>query len=269
MKYIRLLLMLTEIRPSNPFGVHLHSFLWEILGDYPKGRHLDYGAYDGSMLAKLAASGRIAEGIGLEVNLEVIRANQERKPRNIQLVHIIKGSAMPLPSASCDSASIYGVLEHVVDQSAILAEMHRVLKAGSPLVVAVPGRHLFSFLDLGNLKFRFPALHRHFYTKKHGAKVYHERYVECKNGLFGDIEKEKMWHQHFSPKELTGLLERNGFKVVKSDGMGFFGRVLMILELAVPGFLKGPLRSVRRKDMKSFRSTELLFLCEKVTSFQT
>ena len=90
MKYIRLLLMLTEIRPSNPFGVHLHSFLWEILGDYPKGRHLDYGAYDGSMLAKLAASGRIAEGIGLEVNLEVIRANQERKPRNIQLGRVRK-----------------------------------------------------------------------------------------------------------------------------------------------------------------------------------
>ena len=43
-------------------------------------------------------------------------------------------------------------------------------------VVTVPRRHVFSVLDLGNLKFRFPRLHRRWYVWRHGEAGYEHRY---------------------------------------------------------------------------------------------
>jgi ubiquinone/menaquinone biosynthesis C-methylase UbiE len=50
------------------------------------------------------------------------------------------GGPIPLPDASVDVVTSFTVLEHVPDQQAALAEMHRILRPGGRLIISVPNR---------------------------------------------------------------------------------------------------------------------------------
>ena len=241
--------MKIKIQQNNPFGCDRYGFLWQILAKYNDGHgsrcvHLDYGAYDGAVIAVLAKSGVVGEGVGLDVNADIVEKFKTTLPHNVRLETLSNGQRtedrgqkirLPYPDEHFDSACILDVIEHIHDQSNLLKEIHRVLRKDGCFVVTVPKKHIFSFLDAGNFKFYFPRLHRFFYETKHSKEEYRVRYVECKNGLFGDIEKEKMWHQHFSTKELGDLLEKYGFCIVHMDGSGLFMRPLSILKYLLPG----------------------------------
>ena len=76
------------------------------------------------------------------------------------------------PTPPFDSVSMLDVLEHTVDERATLVEVHRVLRPGGLLVLTVPARYVFSFLDPDNAKFRFPRLHRAVYSARFGSPTY-------------------------------------------------------------------------------------------------
>jgi SAM-dependent methyltransferase len=256
------LIMKTKLHTENPFGIHPKAFLWEALkslsdrlGRPP--RHFDYGAHDGSMLRLLSNTGVISEGVGVDLNADVVRANQDKLPSTVTLQAVRKKPTLEYPDGHFDSVSIIGVLEHIHDQKAILLQLNRILKNDGLLVVAVPGRHLFSFLDMGNYKFVFPRVHRWFYVRRHGKQKYNERYVECRNGLIGDIEVEKRWHQHFSHQELAQLLQSCGFEVTSYDGMGFFNRLLLDFAYFVPRGLRRGLDSLVDLDGRVFDRAEI------------
>jgi SAM-dependent methyltransferase len=255
--------MKTSLSPDNPYGVHAKGFLWEILKQRPRGLHLDYGAHDGAMLKVLAQTGVIERGIGLDLNADVVRAHQTQMPPNVELRTIEKRAKLPFGDATFDSISMIGVLEHIHDQEAILREFHRVMKKDGVLVINVPGQHAFSFLDMGNFKFRFPKLHRFYYVRRHSNELYRQRYVECRNGLIGDIEVEKSWHQHFSHDELRQLLEKCSFHVRQQDGYGFFNRPIINTMYFVPGFLKKPFEKLESWDKRHFHETEIFVAAEK------
>jgi hypothetical protein len=124
---------------------------------------------------------------------------------------------------------------------------------------------VFSFLDLGNLKFRFPNLHRRYYCRRHSRQEYEQRYVSNTDGLVGDISATKRWHEHFSRRQLEGLLQRNGFAVVRFDGAGFFVRVLKIAEMALGriGPLRSRIRSIMAWDARRFQSANLFCVARK------
>jgi SAM-dependent methyltransferase len=149
------------------------------------------------------------------------------------------------------------VLEHIFDQGHIIEEIKRVTRPGGEILFAVPGKHLFSFLDMGNWKFAFPKTHRVFYKLTHSEAEYVSRYTANKDGLIGDIEAEKSWHQHFSQTELKELLAKHGLEVIESDGFGFFNRVLMNLRYFLPTFLKTLIDPIVRLDAKWFHSAEI------------
>ncbi len=141
--------------------------------------------------------------------------------------------------------------------------MWRILKVDGLLLVSVPRRHLFSFLDFGNLKFVFPRTHRVFYTLKHSSEEYRYRYVENPYGLVGNVEKEKAWHQHFRDQEMRGLLERNGFEIVEMDGAGLLSAVFDALEY-VPLVHRLFTQGVRNWDSYKFHSRSLVCAARKV-----
>jgi SAM-dependent methyltransferase len=149
-----------------------------------------------------------------------------------------------------------------------LAELHRVLQEEGALIVTVPGKHVFSVLDMGNLKFRFPRLHRWFHCHRHSRQEYERRYVANPDGLVGDISAKKRWHEHFSRRKLESVLNRNGFSVVEFDGAGLFMRILIGAELTL-GRL-GPLRSIIRRvvawDARHFQSANLFCIARKRTA---
>jgi SAM-dependent methyltransferase len=151
---------------------------------------------------------------------------------------------------------MFDVLEHIFDQLSVLREIYRVVKPGGLLFVTVPRRHVFSFLDLGNLKFIFPRAHKFVYTRMYSLGDYDYRYVNNPYGLIGDIEKEKSWHQHFTEEELVRLLTEAGFRVDHIDGYGRFGFVMTFCATLGIDIFPGRLR---RWDADTFEDSQ--FVC--------
>jgi SAM-dependent methyltransferase len=234
--------MHTRISSDNPYGHDRWGFAWEYV---PRDgvAHLDFGCHKGAFLSALKS-----KGIGRLVGVDVSE----------------KGK-LPFDEGSFDSATVLDVLEHVYDQVELLVELNRVLKDGGRLVVTVPGRHLFSFLDIGNYKFRFPRLHRWYYCRRHSQEAYEHRYVSNPDGLIGDISEKKRWHEHFGREKLRNQLADVGFRVVDFDGTGFFARVIgnasYLFGWAKP--VRKVLASLMQLDSRLFESTNLFCVAEK------
>jgi SAM-dependent methyltransferase len=246
----------TELGPDNPFGCDRYGFAWQ---QVPAGgaAHLDFGCGDGRFLAALRSKG-LGRLVGADASAEAVRLAKERWP-HLEMMHLRATVPLPFAEEEFSSISLMDVLEHVDEQEALLRELHRVLRADGVLIVTVPGRHLFSFLDLGNLKFRFPRLHRWYYRRRHGPQEYERRYVDNPDGLVGDVSARKRWHEHFSRAKLAGLLQRSGFCVLQFDGAGGFARLLKMAELLVGriGPLQAGLRRMKAWDARHFHSANL------------
>ena len=258
--------MRTAISKDNPFSVNRYGFLWETLRSASPGLHLDYGCYDGETLRTLAETGVISEGVGVDLNVEALERGRPRMPPNVSLQLIEKNVALPFEDGSFDSVCLLDVVEHVVDQKSLLDEVARVLKPSGTAIITVPKQYFLSVLDAGNWKFRFPRLHRWFVTARYGRSAYDARYVNCENGLFGDIEKEKGWHEHFSNAGLEALLKRSGLEVREFDGSGFFYRPIGIVKSFTPRFVHPILGRINEFDAKLFSSANLFCAASKVST---
>lgn len=239
--------MKTKLSQNNPFNCSRYAYVFEQLP--LEGNCLDYGCYDGFFIKQVCTVKTHLNYIGLDKNKDIVQKN----PHNINLKFINKH--IPIKNDSIDVITILDVLEHIHDQDSLLKNFHKILHQNGKLIITVPKQNLFSFLDLGNLKFRFPRLHQLFYTMRYSRKAYDERYVNNPNGLIGDVEKEKAWHQHFRVSELEFLLNTNGFEITEIDGSGKFERVILLFDLLKLGFLI-PL-TIRQDDCKKYESMNL------------
>jgi SAM-dependent methyltransferase len=255
--------MRAKLSSKNPFGITPKGLAFELVGSCAAGGdHLDYGTYDGEFVAALGRAGYVRSAIGVDVNAEVVGKNTSRMPGNVRLQVIKKNAPLEFAPQSFDSISIIGVVEHVHDQKRLLRQLAAALKDDGIMIVAVPGKHLLSFLDMGNFKFRFPRLHRIVYSWRYSKEQYRSRYIECANGLFGDIEVEKKWHEHFSRDSMNDLLQSVGLEIVNQDGFGFFQRALTDLAFFLGG-RRGIWKRLIDCDAKLFHSTELVFIARK------
>ncbi|MDG4550497.1 MAG: methyltransferase domain-containing protein [Candidatus Contendobacter sp.] len=206
------------ISSYNPFfHAPRFAFGYEHLQD--DTRILDFGCHDAAFGRELLNYRRV-QYYGVDKNREAIA----RAPEGLVVKEL--EFPLPFPDGDFDAVMIFEVLEHIADQDRVLRELFRVMKPGGMLLVSAPRRHIFTFLDLANFKFMFPALHRIYYTLTRSKKAWQERYESNPNGLVGDIEKEKLWHQHFRDTEMRDLLERNGFCIKEMDGAGLFSQVM-------------------------------------------
>ena len=254
-----------HIDRNNPFGAIPKGAVWEALKQLGGSEmHLDYGGYDGEALRQFKLTGLIDSGVAFDLNSQIVKENQQRMPDRTHLELIKKGEKLPLEDGSVSSVTAIGVIEHIADQGAILSEFCRVLRKGGILIVAVPGKHLFSFMDMGNWKFVFPRSHKIVYSFVYSSESYRMRYVDCADGMFGDIETEKMWHQHFSKRVMTELLGGNGFTVVSCDGLGFFQRIISNIMFFMPRPIKRVCSKLHQLDARYFSQTELCFVAKKI-----
>lgn len=254
--------MHTKISPDNPYRYNRWCFAWEYVPSQTSA-HLDFGCNKGEFLNRLKNK-KIGRLVGVDVSEEAVRQGQLLFPE-LEIIKIQKASSLGFDDASFDSITILDVLEHVYEQAELLTELNRLLKNKGRLIVTVPGQHLFSFLDMGNLKFRFPRLHRWYYCLKHSREEYENRYVSNPNGLIGDISAKSGWHKHFSRPKLQKLLTEAGFDLIDFDGTGFFGRVIGNVGYFLK-WLKGVHRvlgKVQRFDNRLFESTNLFCVAEK------
>jgi len=256
--------MKQKISKSNPFSLNAHGHFWEYLNKNGSSNlHLDFGTNSGLKLNEYAKSKVIKSAIGVDAQEDIVKKYQHLLSSQVTLQPIKVGAPLPFNDRTFDSSSIFGVLEHVLNQEQLLQEVRRVTKCGGLLVVSVPGKHLFSFLDMGNWKFIFPRAHKFIYSLIYGNKAYEIRYEKNPFGLHGDIEKEKGWHQHFSKSELETILTNNGFEVIEIDGCGFFQRVFANIMFFFPGRLKIIIKPFIFIDAYLFSSTEIWAICKR------
>ena len=248
--------MRTTIRPKNPHGYNRCGFAWENVPENGKA-HIDCGCHDGAFLSSLCGKG-IGYLAGVDVSREAVSKGQREYP-DLDIRRIEAGRPLPFDDGIFTSITALDVIEHVYDQKQLLDELHRVSAPHCQLIVTVPGKYIFSFLDTGNWKFRLPALHRRWYTLRHSAAEYERRYISNPDGLVGDVSAEKRWHEHFSREKLAALLDRSGFAVTEFDGAAFWGRPIALLR-AVCGWcrpIKGILRRLSVWDARRFASMHL------------
>lgn len=246
--------MRRKIPKDSPFfDTPRFAFGYALLPEY--ARVLDFGCHDGTF-GYLLKQHRNVDYIGVDKNRDAIK----KAPDGI----VVEEWAHPLPftDGQFDVITMFEVLEHIDNQNKALLEMFRVLVPGGLLLVSVPRRHLFSFMDLANLKFVFPGLHRRYYSLTRSPEAYRLRYVANSNGLVGDIEIEKRWHQHFTDDEMRELLVRNGFCVEEIDGAGLFNQVFTFLAYVLRLRFLFPQR-VRNWDSHTFHYSSLLCAARK------
>ena len=218
--------MKKQLSSDNPFAGAVHELHWAYGLEFIRDgvTLLDYGCFDGAFLRALVKT-RNVTAIGADKNRDIIAAQDD-----VQIVYVDKG--IPFPDGSFDVVTLFDVLEHIHDQRSLLAEIRRVLRSEGLLIVSVPRRNLLSFMDWGNYKYVFPGIHRRWYVRKHGSDAYEYRYVNNPNGLIGDVEKEKAWHQHFRRRDLSALLRASGYSIRDVDGTGLFTALLVNLGFA-------------------------------------
>ena len=225
--------------------------------------HLDFGCEDASFLNSLCSKG-INRLVGADICREVVGKARARYP-DLENVHLTRTVPLPFPDMVFTSITALDVIEHVWEQKALLDELYRVLADDGVLVITVPGQHFLSFLDQGNLKFRFPRLHRWYYCRRHSQEEYEQRYVSSPNGLVGDISAAKAWHEHFNRNKLRRLLAASRFEVADFDGCALFGRAIIagrfLLGSVEP--LRAALDYIAALDNKWFESTHLFCRARK------
>lgn len=252
--------MKTPLSETNPYGATRYGYLWEVLKRAGSGgSHLDVGSYDGAVPARLLQDGLVSEACAADVVdvAERFAAAMGPAPSSLRFAELRPGDSFPFDDGRFNSASLLDVLEHVADQAALLAEVRRVLRPGGIVVVTVPRQHIFSFLDSGNWKFRFPSLHRRYYVARHSLPEYEARYRNPESGLIGDIEAAKSWHEHFAPQHLQDVLGESGFALVDLDGAGFLARPISLARFALPGRVGRWLQHWAEWDARVFSSTHL------------
>ena len=254
--------MRTKLNVDNPYGYNRYGFAWEHV---PEGgaAHLDFGCGDGRFLAALKTKGT-SRLVGVDVHREAVEKCRQQFGEP-EFLHISQAGALPFADGEFSSVTALDVIEHIDRQEAVLAELNRVLRRDGVLIVTVPGRHLFSCLDAGNLKFRFPRLHRRHYCRKHSKTEYEQKYVSNPDGLVGDVSARKRWHEHFSRKKLAAILEQCGFEVVGFDGSGFFYRVIKGVSFLVgrPRALQSFFARIEAIDARLFESANVFCVARK------
>ena len=247
----------------NPFRQHplqRYAYAWEELTALD-GPHLDVGCGTGEFLAVLAGTTeRACRGVDPHPGY-VREARQRHRQLDIALTAV--GAPLPYSDGSFSSVSLLDVLEHCPDEDDLLSEVRRVLRPGGVLVLTVPARHLFSWLDPDNVKFRFPRIHRTVYSLRFGADVYRERFVDTGNGLFGDLSLGRSEHTNYLPEWLADRLRGHGFEITRESGANLFWRWFHGPSLLMGGRARAGLERAIWLDGKMFKSANLFLTARR------
>lgn len=249
----------------NPFAKHplrRYAFAWDVLHER-RGRHLDLGCGQGEFLSVLAGSTEL-DCHGADPHAGYLDEAATSCP-DVPFRHLRARGELPFADGEFSSVSLLDVLEHVPDERAFLRGVHRILAPGGLLVLTVPQRHPFSFLDPDNAKFRLPRLHRVVYSLRFGPDEFERRFVDLSNGLRGDMSVGKDEHTNYGRSDVLGLLSSTGFEPTVVDGANLFWRLLQTPALLTGGRLRRMLERAIYVDGTLFSSANLFVVARRLS----
>jgi SAM-dependent methyltransferase len=255
--------MPSEVSPG-PFARHplrRYAFGWQQLAGR-SGRHLDLGCGHGEFLLALHG-GTALTCLGADPHAGYLAGIRRERP-DVPLQQVSIAGRLGFAGSAFDSVSMLDVLEHVPDEAGLLAEVRRILAPGGLLVLTVPRRHVFSFLDPDNAKFRLPGLHRLVYRARFGRRTYRERFGDLSDGLRGDMSVGKDEHTNYRPAALLALLAGAGFQPLTVTGANLFWRWFQIPALLLGGPPRRLLDRLIYVDGVLFRSANLFVTARRV-----
>lgn len=110
-------------------------------------RVIDVGCGTGALLAALRDEGKLAEGVGIEVDPRAAALAAARLDRVLEID--IESSALPDDIGLFDYIICADVLEHLVDPWSALAKLRQLLAPDGRFVISIPNvRHLTVLLAL-------------------------------------------------------------------------------------------------------------------------
>ncbi|MEO8289047.1 MAG: methyltransferase domain-containing protein [Chloroflexota bacterium] len=264
---LRVSALLDELFDSiscNPFQKHplrRYAYAWEKLCSR-SGKHLDVGCGTGDFLSVLASTTAL-ECHGVDPH-EGYLSQLHRQYPQLNVSHVPVQGPLPYPDRYFSSVSILDVLEHCPSEDLMLREIGRVLQPGGLLVLTVPARHAFSWLDPDNAKYRLPTLHRIIYSARFGRDVYNERFTDRSNSLLGDMSVGKSEHTNYRHDWLRKRLHAHGFRIDHESGANLFWRWFQIPALLLGPRLRRPLEQLIWLDGELFRSANLFLSARSV-----
>jgi len=136
---------------------------------------------------------------------------------------------LPFENNFFDVVVALEVIEHVGKEKKLIGFIREVSKKGSTLIISIPNKGFLSFLDKGNLKYRFPTIHRILYTLIYGKDLYKKDFISNKV-MFGDVTRfEKQYHKHYNLQEIRDILTNN-YKLIDYRYYGLFADLLNYLQ---------------------------------------
>jgi len=181
----------------------------KLLALEPSDSFVDIGCGEGYLTLPLAQKAKRTVGFDLAASaLTALRAQQGYDPLRIMLA-VSSGDNIPLADATVDKLLCNHVLEHVIDDDAFVQEFHRVVRPGGLVLIGVPQAYSPQVSFLIRLRrIAMPGSRRLRLEQTQPGKLVPE--------LIG-----KQSHIRFySLSSVRDLLERNGFRVLRAEGVG-------------------------------------------------
>lgn len=180
--------LFTRVSLDRGLNVLTDRQKWALAWMETCGVAVDIGSSSSALCHVLGRKAKLA--IALDTDGDALRSLLADEPS----IHSVQAKAerLPFPTASVDTVLLLDVLEHVSDEPKVIAEVHRILRPGGSLILSVPNKGIFRFLDPQNL-----SAH-----------------------LKGTLSPQTH-HRHYSEADLTRLLFLR-FRVLKKHYGGLF-----------------------------------------------
>ncbi len=175
----------------------------EILHDVHGKRIIDIGCGDGRTVMSLAKQGNSVVGIDISYTRLLRAKKKARKHADKTLFVQSYAEFLPIKQGAFDGVICTEVLEHVMDDDALLRELAHVLKSNAWVLMSVPNVSLRRYFDMRHLK--RPIF---FDPIEHVREFSYYKIPFC--------EKDFIFF-----KNLEGKLASDGLIVVRRYGIGF------------------------------------------------
>jgi len=199
-----------QIQPDQIFWIQTHQEkIPRLLGLLSSDCFVDLGCGEGYFTIPLSLRSKFCIGFDfLTSTMGIVKRQAEYNPDQLSLV-VATGENIPLEDKCVDKLLCNHVLEHVIDDDIFLREMYRVLRPGGRVLIGVP-------LELSPQVHLLIRLRR--FILPNSFQLHLER---AKPGeLMPELIGVQNHIRFFSLKAVFNLLQRNGFRIIRAEGIG-------------------------------------------------